>query len=101
MKTNGWHTKSAAILYPRREELRKLVAEGKHQEARRIVHDLYPFGERKYWPYKEWLIVVKAVVPGLYPSRKPTPEGWVEKAGEPCYKCGHVQPLPAAPKEEP
>lgn len=21
-------------------------------------------------------------------------------AGEPCYKCGHVQPLPAPPKEE-
>lgn len=24
------------------------------KERRRALHDAYPFGERKYWPYKIW-----------------------------------------------
>ena len=33
-----------------------------HRELRRALRDAYPFGPRKYWPYRVWLEEVKKVM---------------------------------------
>jgi hypothetical protein len=54
-------------------EVRRLMAEGKMREARILVREAYPFGERTMWPYKMWTSSVRVAFPGLYPKRKPEP----------------------------
>ncbi|MEQ9131130.1 MAG: hypothetical protein RJQ08_13515 [Salinisphaeraceae bacterium] len=32
------------------------------RELRKALRDAYPFGERKYWPYRAWLAEVRAQI---------------------------------------
>lgn len=45
------------------------------KERRKRLSAAYPFGERKYWPYKMWLQVLKMAMAGHtatpLPTRKP------------------------------
>lgn len=42
-----WRTISDRVLAP--------LFEGGREPTKRELRDAYPFGERKYWPYKIWL----------------------------------------------
>lgn len=77
MKKNESHWRRAA-----REAIRNAIAEsaGKSdQEIRKAIRDAYPFGERKYHPYKIWLDEVniqtgkKKVNPYRQRVKKPVP----------------------------
>lgn len=51
-----WREKAAPII-------RKVIADNAgatHQELRALLRDAYPFGERKYHPYKIWCDEVNA-----------------------------------------
>lgn len=37
---------------------------------RRALRDAYPFGERKYWPYKIWLDEIRRQLTPVKPKRK-------------------------------
>lgn len=65
-----------------RKVIRRVLAEnaGKSEkEIRKAISDAYPFGERKYHPYKIWLDEVKIQTgkkvkhPYRQPLRKPQP----------------------------
>lgn len=36
---------------------------------RRALHDAYPFGERKAWPYKAWLAEIQKQIGGMRPKK--------------------------------
>ena len=58
MRESSWR-KSA------REVITKVVEENPDasiEELRKLVSDAYPFGERKYHPYKMWLSAVKELL---------------------------------------
>lgn len=62
---NSWAEHSARVLVA-------LKLREDDPDAARKVHDAYPFGERRYWPYKEWLKMVRRYYPWL---RRPGTKG--------------------------
>ncbi len=78
-KTNHWASKSLTVILPYLTSLRTMIESGELREARKVVRDLYPFGERRYWPYREWCAVIRIYLPGLCAGRKPKESGgWFE-----------------------
>lgn len=51
MPADTWRTRSARIIAT---ALANVPATATEQEIRAILKPLYPFGERKYHPYKAW-----------------------------------------------
>jgi len=51
-----WRTQSARIIA---KALASVPATATEKEVRAILYPLYPFGERKYHPYKQWCRAVK------------------------------------------
>lgn len=51
MATATWRTHSARIIA---NALADVPATATEKEIRAILYPLYPFGERKYHPYKQW-----------------------------------------------
>ncbi len=41
------------------EALKDLPKDAPLDEVRKILRDAYPFGERKCWPYRQWLRAVR------------------------------------------
>ena len=60
-RVNHWYDKSRAIL-------ERLKLKPDDPEARRTIREAYPFGERRRWPYVQWLKAVGDVYPW---TRKP------------------------------
>jgi hypothetical protein len=59
------------------EVIRRVVAEvgtDDKQALRKALFEAYPFGQRKYWPYKVWLQEVRKVL-----KTKPAPQEIPEK----------------------
>jgi hypothetical protein len=59
-KTNRWWTLSCRIIT-------RILNEGRRYRLsdQKIIERIdlsYPFGERAYWPYKEWLAARKAIL---------------------------------------
>ena len=54
------------------------VKEGTERKAVQLgLRTMYPFGEKRYWPYKVWLEVMKEMLDirfGVIPARKEEPE---------------------------
>ena len=71
MTTSHWRVAS-------NKAIRGVIAEIGTEDTkalRKALKEAYPFGERKYHPYKIWCSEVQHMVPGLYPTRKaPEPE---------------------------
>ena len=67
MKT--WRERSAPVI---REALKKTEGQPE-KDIRKALRDAYPFGERKYWPYKVWLDEVKKQRSGQLPVAKKGP----------------------------
>lgn len=67
-----WMNKSVEILYRVVEE----CACRTWPELMRAVREAYPFGERQYWPYKQWLKAVGIIIKGnpWRKERTDTPE---------------------------
>jgi len=50
---NNWRATSQKIIY-------KIIKDNpglSKSEYEKLIFSAYPFGERKHWPYKEWLKV--------------------------------------------
>ena len=60
----SWREKASQTLH----ELRPRVDMENLPEARRVIREAYPFGMRKFTPYKVWCEEVRKAFPGLYPS---------------------------------
>jgi len=66
----SWRSRSVVALLPLLNPVRDLIEKGELKEARKMVKDAYPFGQREYTPYKIWCEEVRRYLPGLYPQRK-------------------------------
>lgn len=52
----------------------KVIAENKGKTIREIkaaLRKAYPFGQKKYWPYKVWLSEIKHQLPKMKPDEIP------------------------------
>ena len=68
----SWREKAAPIITRVLEETK----ESTPKERRKALAIAYPFGERKYWPYKVWLNEIRRQRDGWAPperKRKMTP----------------------------
>ncbi len=52
-----------------REVVRR-VGLADRKALRKALRDAYPFGAREYWPYKAWLIEIKAQTGGMRNPRR-------------------------------
>lgn len=48
---SSWRKYAAPIIA---ETIREMPDGATDKDLRRALRDAYPFGERKYWPYKVW-----------------------------------------------
>lgn len=59
MKKNRWYRTSTAIINAAYVELHETHPSMSDEEImRRISREHYPFGERRMWPYKQWLSAI-------------------------------------------
>jgi hypothetical protein len=49
------------------EDVIRTVGKDDPKALRKAISAAYPFGERRYWPYKAWLAEVKAQIGGMRP----------------------------------
>lgn len=47
-----WYSRAVPVVWA---ALRALPPDATDAAIRRALRDAYPFGERRYWPYKVWL----------------------------------------------
>ena len=80
-----WRATAQETLFRIRPEVQAALGSGNQQEARRILREAYPFGERKHYPYKVWCEEMGRAFPGVYQRRNPTRPfgGWRGKKPTP------------------
>ena len=78
MEKNYWRKKSKFIIqqvinnFLEEEGLKSLmeISYDQRQKLRRKISEAYPFGERKYYPYKEWLAEVSFLLARVYENTR-------------------------------
>jgi hypothetical protein len=67
-----WRTHAAPVI----REVIERVGTDDPKALRKALRDAYPYGERKYWPYKVWLDEIRRqLVPTPASMVKPGPDG--------------------------
>jgi hypothetical protein len=69
MTTSSWRNCAHKVI----AEVIAEVGTGDKKALRKALKDAYPFGLRKYHPYKIWCDEIQKQVPGLYATRKAIP----------------------------
>lgn len=69
MKNSAWRTRAAQVI----ERTLKQNPGLSVQETRKALRQAYPFGERRMWPYKCWLIEVRLALLATARLRGETP----------------------------
>jgi hypothetical protein len=70
-RTSEWYARAVAVIRP---ALDVLPAGTPRKVARRALRDLYPFGERAFWPYKCWLQAVRDQLDARYGEGEKLPD---------------------------
>lgn len=70
MSTGIWHDRCWQVIG---EVHASLPADATLAQRKRALHDAYPFGERRYFPYKAWCKARRQYLAKYEPS-KPIPE---------------------------
>lgn len=68
----SWRDRAKPII----TEVLERVKESPRKEQKKALREAYPFGERKFWPYKVWLSEIKRQREGWTPydrKKKPDP----------------------------
>ena len=65
-KTQTYREVSAPIV----AEVVRRVGLADRKALREVLREAYPFGEREHWPYKAWLMEIKAQTGGLRNQRR-------------------------------
>jgi hypothetical protein len=82
LKTNKWYIESRRVIADALAEGRRQGLDGK--ELVRFVDEAYPFGERRNYPYQEWLAARRRLLAPYLPRRKGEgvdPDYWVLLVG--------------------
>lgn len=65
----SWRSQASIALATVLASASEALERGDIKEARRIIREAYPFGQRRFTPYKVWCEEVRRRLPGLYPQR--------------------------------
>lgn len=68
----SWKEKAERVIA---EEYRAICASGiaDQKDILRLINTSYPFGQRKYHPYKQWLAARREFIAKTWPVKSPKP----------------------------
>ena len=68
---NTWRTHAAPVV----RDVLERIGTSDPKALRKALREAYPFGQRKYWPYKIWLDEIRRQLSPTPASPSPGPDG--------------------------